>query len=776
MHAGAGPDAGPPMQPLPTSHNLSAVHLLPQGYPSPHGCTSPHRAPLVAELEPSRVRQEALELHRGPRLASSRGESRRESRESSPKGFAARRLEPAEPPSLQHWQSVGDLESRESSPKLRQRTDRSSSQLQPDGLETWCQNLSLRQPNVRSEPADLQPAGERMELGGSFASSSSQPWNTDRQTDPKANLMRILDPFLPSNPSVREQVSSLVAKTILSVEAAASANIEKDRLRAEDAEQVAKQELLAVQEELQTTEQNRSELAALLAATIHRTQAAMRGPEPVDPQQVRVAALIIQRAWRRLRSHWRRRRSRPSDAYDVIVCFDSLNSMIDPRQMRVDILQWAHSAFNIAEPDRQGLRIVAHLGLFDKGKTFLINQFYGKKLPSGKLHETTGLSMIHIPKLRFLVIDTKGLQAPVSYKSKGVKQLVDASQTEIFLFELVSRLAHYIIFVVNDFTWPEQRDIVQLHQKYVQSKRENQLIVAHNLRTTRSVHEAVELFWKQVASKYEGVERNELGGLIFTVDQKPRIHHIGFAEEHSPAGKKFNTKNTAHLLQLLDQLEGVGERQRSVAELLQEHFTTLLPEFVFLESTSGERLEGSGLRVMAEINACGTTARQLEPDEESDPALYRSIGVLELQVSEGSRVCMKTEGVFSEFCELVAQDITFKPPPPNVYEQRLKDKLVRLVEFEIPGVTRRDICFKRGNRGYTVTMSRTRDKGLGNYSVAPRFPAPRMPIGEFSFDLFFDDGIWELDGGREAVTHENGLLRVRLKQDLDGHSFTLDSL
>merc|ERR1719401_2703574 len=180
---------------------------------------------------------------------------------------------------------------------------------------------------------------------------------------------------------------------------------------------------------------------------------------------------------------------------------------------------------------------------------------YGKNLPSGKLHETTGLSMVFVPDKRYLVIDMKGLQSPVSYKTKGVKQLVDASQTEVFLFELVSRIAHYIIFVVNDFTWPEQRHVVQLHQKYVQSKRENQLIVVHNLRTTKSIREAEELFFKQVASKYEGVNRQELGGLVFTVDEKPRIHHIGFADANSPAGVKYNEKNKDHLLQLLDQLE-----------------------------------------------------------------------------------------------------------------------------------------------------------------------------------------------------------------------------
>merc|ERR1712151_309097 len=154
-----------------------------------------------------------------------------------------------------------------------------------------------------------------------------------------------------------------------------------------------------------------------------------------------------------------------------------------------------------------------------------------------------------------------------------------------------------------------------------------------------------------------------------------------------------------------------------------------------------------------------------------------SMGMLRLQIPENNIVHMKTEGVFSEFCELVAQDVTFKPLPPNVYEQRLKEKLVRLVEFEIPGVRRQDIIFRRGNRGYTVTMARKKDESLGEYGFAPGFQAPRHPTGEYSFDLFFDDGVWELDGpGKEAVQFENGLLRIRLKQDLMGETFTMDDL
>jgi len=590
-------------------------------------------------------------------------------------------------------------------------------------------------------------------------------------------LMQLLEPFVPlGSPVVREQVSQLVAQTVQAVEQVARSHAEAECHRAVESCRAAKEEVAAVKADLEATERNRAELAALLQATISTTHIAMQ-TEAAEKDRRRTAALAIQRSWRAyLALRHRSGHTGPCDPYDAIVCFDSLNSTIDPANLRINILSWAHSAFNIGVAERAGIRIVAHMGLFDKGKTFLINELYGKNLPSGKLHETTGLSMVYVPKQRFLVIDTKGLQAPVSYKTKGVKQLVDASQTEVFLFELVSRIAHYIVFVVNDFTWPEQRHIVQLHQKYVQSKRENQLIVAHNLRTTRSVREAVELFWKQVASKYEGVERSELGGLIFTVEEKPRIHHIGFAEARSTAGLRFNDKNKRHLLQLLDQIEGIGERQRSLSELLVDHYGALLPEFVFLESATGQRVDSSALQVVGQLDLEGNAANVLEPDEERDPTVYRAIGSMCLHLPEGHCAHMKTEGVFSEFCELVAQDITFKPHPPNVYEQRLKDKVVRLVEFECPGVHRKDIAFRRGNRGYTVIMSRSKDKALSNYGVAPKFQAPRNPTGEFAFDLFFDDGVWELDGGREAVEHENGVLRIRLKQDVAGEVFGLDDL
>merc|ERR1719221_2192409 len=106
----------------------------------------------------------------------------------------------------------------------------------------------------------------------------------------------------------------------------------------------------------------------------------------------------------------------------------------------------------------------------------------------------------------------------------------------------------------------------------------------------------------------------------------------------------------------------------------------------------------------------------------------------------------------------------------------MKDKAIRLVELEIPGVKREHIVIKKSVKGYSIILRRVKDELYGGYGLAPKFQPPRHPTGEYTFDLFFEDGIWEIDGGQEAVHHENGVLRVRMKQELEDKLFTLDEL
>ena len=52
-----------------------------------------------------------------------------------------------------------------------------------------------------------------------------------------------------------------------------------------------------------------------------------------------------------------------------------------------------------------------------------------------------------------LVLDFAGVQSTVSYQKHAVDAIHDAQTTESLMFEMISRIAHHMIFVVNDLTW-----------------------------------------------------------------------------------------------------------------------------------------------------------------------------------------------------------------------------------------------------------------------------------------------------------------------------------
>merc|ERR1719189_2054917 len=124
----------------------------------------------------------------------------------------------------------------------------------------------------------------------------------------------------------------------------------------------------------------------------------------------------VQILWRkrqaRLRVHEtnidadRKRRERPSTKYDAVICLRSLSEFVSTGS--IDVLQPMESLFDMAKVAQY--RIIAVVGLYDKGKTWLVNKLFGINLPSGKLFSTTGLSFAWIPERRILVLDTAGMQ------------------------------------------------------------------------------------------------------------------------------------------------------------------------------------------------------------------------------------------------------------------------------------------------------------------------------------------------------------------------------
>lgn len=106
---------------------------------------------------------------------------------------------------------------------------------------------------------------------------------------------------------------------------------------------------------------------------------------------------------------------------------------------------------------------VAVTGLYDKGKTFVLNSLTMSNLPSGKKVTTRGISFKHVNVdngTKLILVDTAGTYSPV--KIENELSIVDKEATETFISDLVFDLADYFLCVVNDFTSLDQRYLDRL--------------------------------------------------------------------------------------------------------------------------------------------------------------------------------------------------------------------------------------------------------------------------------------------------------------------------
>lgn len=96
---------------------------------------------------------------------------------------------------------------------------------------------------------------------------------------------------------------------------------------------------------------------------------------------------------------------------------------------------------------------MAVVGLYDKGKTFVLNNLTQSELPSGKKVTTKGISFKHVNMdsgTNLILVDTAGSYSPVKIESE--LSIVEKEATEMFLLDLVFEISDYFICVVNDFT------------------------------------------------------------------------------------------------------------------------------------------------------------------------------------------------------------------------------------------------------------------------------------------------------------------------------------
>ncbi|CAD8186951.1 unnamed protein product [Paramecium octaurelia] len=193
---------------------------------------------------------------------------------------------------------------------------------------------------------------------------------------------------------------------------------------------------------------------------------------------------------------------------------------------------------------------VAVLGLYDKGKTHILNQLTNQNLPTGSKITTKGISLkqcIVDKNNSFVLIDTAG-----SYAPENLKNLKEKQQIENAILEISFELTDYFICVVNDFTSIEVRYLDQLARKLSTSlKQFKEIIVIHNLKDITNPNLIQHVWSVQIEKILEGnIQKSTVEAMNpFTnqLEEKSVMwfntetsRHICIVNDNSDLGKSIN--------------------------------------------------------------------------------------------------------------------------------------------------------------------------------------------------------------------------------------------
>lgn len=195
------------------------------------------------------------------------------------------------------------------------------------------------------------------------------------------------------------------------------------------------------------------------------------------------------------------------------------------------------------------------MGLYDKGKTFVLNNLSSSNLPSGKKVNTKGLSFKYVnvdEGTRLILLDTAGSYSPV--KVQNQMSIIEREATEHFILELVFDISDYFLFVVNDFTSLDQRYLDKLSRSLqtTANKSFREVIVIHNFKEVEG-QDILDHIWEtQVKQIYSDgstqqtlvAAKNPMTGKLeekkVTWFKSPFTRHVCLVNQDSLLGMSLN--------------------------------------------------------------------------------------------------------------------------------------------------------------------------------------------------------------------------------------------
>jgi GTPase SAR1 family protein len=248
--------------------------------------------------------------------------------------------------------------------------------------------------------------------------------------------------------------------------------------------------------------------------------------------------------------------------YDLVVDINNICNISNGWKVLISMRyqnQEKINYFDVKSPKN----LVAILGQFNHGKTYILGNITSEKLEQGYMVSTKGISMKRstvASSQNFISIDTQGSDSCVEYEL-----LYERRATDAFLRELALHLSTIAIVVVNRLRRSDQVYINGLVKGFCDGKGlTRQLFVVHNFVQTEDPCEVDELIKEEICGVFQATkESSSIEGKevvywrsTMTTDtynqQNVTILHFVIAKGGSAAGDVWNQQTFLFMRTLID--------------------------------------------------------------------------------------------------------------------------------------------------------------------------------------------------------------------------------
>ena len=423
-----------------------------------------------------------------------------------------------------------------------------------------------------------------------------------------------------------------------------------------------------------------------------------------------------------------------------------------------------------AGPSWEGA-VVAVLGLFDKGKTFVLNHLTDAALPSGKKVSTKGLSFKHVvvEGTRFIILDSEGSYAPVKVESE--LSVVEKEMSEHFIQDVIFELADYFLCVVNDFTSLDQRYLDKLTRSLQNSKKVfKEVIVVHNCKTVMEKEVLDHVFETQVTHIYGSGKLqstrvaavNSAGGLLEEHDVQwcvtPRLSNTpppaAPQRAHRPPRlrrPRFKTDFSRHVI-LANKDCPLGEETNPWVFALLRYwlkavFVPINRRFSVLQSV----LQSCNARLSSYFKAHPQLT--VENTKETKLKLIKAV----TRRQEGMRFAQTSVDASGL---LLARPNSFQPAIDIIRDSSYT------IYMDVPGLTKKDLQLSRQN----ITTIVKGFRSTPYHELQTKVEKCERKYGDFTQAFKIPQ---EYERKWHSCTIENGVMKIVFRQDQDEEALQL---